>query len=158
MRLLQHVHSILKSLLPLLLLDPLHLASLLLHFADHYLHLVLLCFSASRGCALLAVLELENGRIDCLLFFEVVNRGQSIDGCDSRGIHFRDDGLNHKRIIVHLPEIGDDGRKIEVFFLHLLMMTATLFRLPRAYEYLHGLEDLIHPSHMSVHKMCVVNL
>ena len=45
-----------------------------------------------------------------------------------------------------------------VLFLHLLMMAPTLLSLSCSDEYLHGLEDLVHPSEMTVHKVFVVHL
>lgn len=158
MRFFQHVHPILTSLLPLLLLHSLHLASLLLHLAYRHLWFFLLWPAAAGGGALLAVLQLEEGWIYGLLLLEVFYGGQALDGCHSVRLHFRDDGLDHERIVVHASEIGNDGRKIVVFLLHLLMVAATLFRLPRAYKNFHSLEDLIHPPHVTIHEMRVVNL
>lgn len=155
---LQHVHSILTSLLPFLLLHSLHLASLLLHLTDRHLWFFFLWPAAAWGGALLAILHLEESRIDGLLLLEVFYGRQAVDGCDSVRLHFRDDGFDHERIVVHPSEIGDDGCKIEVLLLHLLMMAATLFRLPRPYKNFHSLKDLIHPPHVTIHEMRVVNL
>ena len=43
-----------------------------------------------------------------------------------------------------------------MFLLHLLMMATTLLGLPASDEDLHGLEDLVHPAHMSVDEVFVV--
>lgn len=55
-------------------------------------------------------------------------------------------------------EVRDDGSEVDVFFLHLLMMASTLFRLAGPYEHLHTLENLIHSSHMPVYEVTVVDL
>lgn len=44
-----------------------------------------------------------------------------------------------------------------MFFLHFLMVAATLFSLSAADEYFHGFEDLVHSAHMSVDEVFVVN-
>lgn len=55
-----------------------------------------------------------------------------------------------------LSEASDDGGKGLMFFLHFLVMAATLLGLPAANEDFHGFEDLVHPAHMSVDEVFVV--
>jgi len=42
--------------------------------------------------------------------------------------------------------------------LHLLMVAAALLSLPGSDEVFHGLKDPIHASHLSVHKVLIVDL
>lgn len=65
------------------------------------------------------------------------------------------DFLTH---IVDLSEVADDFDEVQILFLHLLVVAATLFGLPRSDEQLHRLEDLVCPSHVAIHKMFVVYL
>ena len=61
-------------------------------------------------------------------------------------------------MVVLKSEVFDNGDEIMILFLHFLMMTATLFCLSGADESFHCFEDFIHASHVSIHKMFVVNL
>lgn len=55
-------------------------------------------------------------------------------------------------------EAGDDGNKVAMFYLHLLVVAATLFCLPRSYEDLHSFEDFVHATHVAIHEVLVVDL
>lgn len=57
-----------------------------------------------------------------------------------------------------MSEIGDDGNEVVIFFFHLLMMASALFCLSGSDEGLHCLKNLVHPPHMSIHKVFVVDL
>jgi hypothetical protein len=57
-----------------------------------------------------------------------------------------------------LSQVSDDCGKIDIFFLHFLMMASTLLGLSGSYKQFHSLENLIHASHVSIDEMCVVNL
>ena len=63
-----------------------------------------------------------------------------------------------ERRIVDFSQIADDRNKVQVLFLHLLMMTTTLFCLPGSDKNLHRFEDFVCPPHVSIHEMLVVNL
>jgi hypothetical protein len=45
-----------------------------------------------------------------------------------------------------------------MLFLHFLVMTSTLFRLPGVHELGHTGENLIHPPQVPVHEVTVVDL
>ena len=55
-------------------------------------------------------------------------------------------------------EVGDDGNKVAMLYLHLLVVAAALFGLPRSYEDLHSFEDFVHATHVAIHEMLVVDL
>lgn len=55
-------------------------------------------------------------------------------------------------------QVSDDGGKVEIFFLHFLVVAAALFGLAGADKELHGLEDLVHASHVAVDEMGIMNL
>ena len=59
---------------------------------------------------------------------------------------------------MELSQIGDDSGKIDIFFLHFLMMASALFGLSGSYKQFHSLENLIHASHVSIDEMCEMNL
>lgn len=59
---------------------------------------------------------------------------------------------------MYLSEVSNDGDEIVILLLHFLVMTATLLGLPRAHEQLHRLENLVHATHVPVHKVLVMNL
>ena len=61
-------------------------------------------------------------------------------------------------VVVLESQVFDDGGKVMVLLLHLLVMASALLGLPGADKGLHGLEYLVHPPHVSVHKMFIVNL
>jgi hypothetical protein len=60
--------------------------------------------------------------------------------------------------VVLSPEVQEDSAKGVIFFLHLLVMAATLLCLPGFDEQGHGFKNLVHPPHVFVHKVRVVDL
>lgn len=54
--------------------------------------------------------------------------------------------------------MNENVGEVDVFFLHFLVVTPTLLRLPRTNEKLHCLEYLVSPTHMTVDKVLVVYL
>ena len=59
---------------------------------------------------------------------------------------------------MNFSEITDDGDEVQVLFLHLLMVAATLFCLPCSNKYLHRFEDFVCSSHMPVNEMLIMDL
>ena len=61
-------------------------------------------------------------------------------------------------VIVLLSQIYQNPGDAVVLLLHLLVMAPALLGLPGAHEGGHGLEDLVHPAHVLVQEMMIVNL
>ena len=72
-------------------------------------------------------------------------------------MHVCHDWLGIACPVVLLSELFENADEGSVFFLHFLVMAAALFGLPCAHEQLHGLEYLVHASHVSIHEMLVVD-
>lgn len=87
---------------------------------------------------------------------ELIDSCQSISDFKTASLDFLHNLLDIMSCVVYFSEIGDDGDEVEIFFLHLLVVAATLFGLSCSDEYLHGFEDFIGPAHMSVHEMSVM--
>ena len=174
---LQHVHPRKKTflLLPLLFNSPLLLSYSInvwhLHFLSNWFGsglscpFALSCFSGlSPVLAISSIIKtfspfLEFRRwFDGLLFHEVLNGCQALGGVRSKGVDFLQNGLDINGAVVLFSEIGDDGGEVEVLLLHLLVMAATLLGLSCSHEHLHRLEDLVHATHVTVHKVTVVDL
>lgn len=68
------------------------------------------------------------------------------------------DGGSAEGVVVGLAEAAQDGRKVQIFFLHFLMMAAALLGLATANELLHCFEDFIGSAHVAVDKVLVVEL
>jgi len=60
-------------------------------------------------------------------------------------------------VVVVLAQIEEDLSDCMVFFLHFLMVASALLGLPGAYKNGHCLEYFIHPPHMLIQKVMVVN-
>lgn len=60
--------------------------------------------------------------------------------------------------VVVMPKVSDYRDEVVIFLLHLLVVASTLLSLPGSDEGLHSLEDLVHASHVTIHKMFVVDL
>ena len=113
----------------------------------------------SQHCTFLPVTDgIRRQGIGGFQCFEVLECGQAIGGEDICLIHVIEQRFNLCGDVVYLSEVGDDGDEVVVLLLHFLVMTAALFGLPCAHEQLHGLEDLVHASHVSIHEMLVVDL
>ena len=61
-------------------------------------------------------------------------------------------------MIVLLSKVCEDASKVDVFFLHFLVMAPTLLSLPSPYEQLHSLEYFVCSAHVAVDKVLVMNL
>ena len=61
-------------------------------------------------------------------------------------------------MVVLLSEVYEDASKVDVFFLHFLVMASALLSLPSTYKQLHGLEYFICSAHVAVDKVLVMNL
>jgi hypothetical protein len=57
---------------------------------------------------------------------------------------------------VCFPQASNDGSEGKKFLFHLLMMGPALLGLSSSNKGLHRLENFVHPSHMSVDKMNVM--
>ena len=55
-------------------------------------------------------------------------------------------------------EVGDDGDKVAMLYLHLLVVAAALLGLPCSYEDLHSFEDFVHATHVTIDEVLVVDL
>jgi hypothetical protein len=88
-------------------------------------------------------------------FFE---SGEKLTASGGMNLHIVVDRLEFKSLIVLVAEVADDCEEIVIFLLHLLVVAAALFGLSGADELLHGLEDLVHPPHVSVDKVPIVDL
>ena len=174
---LQHVHPREKTflLLPLLLNSPLLLSYSInlwnLNFLSNWFGSDLSCLLAlswfsglSPVLAISSIINtfspfLEFRRwFDGLLFHKILDSCQALGGVRSKGIDFLQDGLDINGAVVLFSEIGDDGGEVEVLLLHLLVMAATLLCLSCSHEHLHRLEDLVHATHVTIHKVTVVDL
>jgi hypothetical protein len=59
---------------------------------------------------------------------------------------------------VLLSKIEQDSGNAVILFFHFLVVTAALLCLPGPHKGCHCLENLVHPAHMFVQEMIVVNL
>lgn len=57
-----------------------------------------------------------------------------------------------------LPQVSYDCGKVQIFFLHFLMMTSALFSLTCSYEKFHSFEDFVHAPHVPIDEMRIMNL
>ena len=59
---------------------------------------------------------------------------EAIGTVDVELAEFLPHGAGFDGLVVLLAEVGEDASKVDVFFLHLLVVAAALLSLPRAYE------------------------
>lgn len=59
---------------------------------------------------------------------------------------------------MQFAQLLEDADEVRVLFLHLLVVTPALLRLPRADEGFHSFENLVHSAHVPIHEVAVVYL
>ena len=81
-----------------------------------------------------------------------------VDDLDAIGVEVIEQEFFALGVIVLLSQINQNPGNAVVFFLHLLVVAPALLSLPGAHKGSHGLEDLVHPTHVLVQEMMIVNL
>ena len=81
-----------------------------------------------------------------------------VDNLDIIGVEIIEQEFLALGVIVLLSQIYQNLGNAVVFFFHLLVMAPALFSFPSSHKGGHGLEDLVHPAHVLVQEMMIVNL
>ena len=83
--------------------------------------------------------------------------GKSVGAVDAEGIEFVAHGEGTDGLVVLLAEVDENVGEVDVFFLHLLVVTPALLCLAGADEKFHGLEYFVGPAHVAVDEVLVVD-
>ena len=92
------------------------------------------------------------------LILQLLKGGDSATIVDAIDLHILNQSGFFESSIVFLPEARHYRWKSIVFFLHLLVVTAALLGLSGAHKLFHGLENLVHASHLTVHEVLIMDL
>lgn len=159
LRLVKHINLVLLThlILLLLLLNLVHTHKYHRLLPSSYLLALLLLLTLTTSHSLLQHLRLHL-LITLTIRFEFLYCSQFVNYSYSEIFEFFVDRMDVKSTVMFFSEARHNEDEVDVLFLHFLMVATTLFSLPRSHEQLHCFEDLVHPTHMPVHKVSVVNL